>query len=220
MPRRFQRSRASGILPVAYGLECIYFQIAGGDFIQPQHVRTYSRAEVEKLWTFRNQMDPTHPLNLHGSDLAATLDPWDIVDQSLNGFRVFRNAAGPRVEHGQLLALKPSGKDEFLLGQISWLVLENDGRLQAGVQVLPGPAKGVAVRPTGVGISVSEQYTRGFFLPAVPTLKEPVSVITPAGWYSPNRIIEIYTDRSVSIRLGELLSRGAGFERCSFSLTN
>lgn len=218
MPRRFQRSRASGILPLAYGLESIYYQITGGDFIQPQHVRTYSRAEVERLWTFRNQMDPTQPLNMHSSELSATLDPWDIADQSLNGFRVFRNAAGPRVEHGQLVALKPPGKDEFLLALISWLVVENDGRLQAGIQVLPGPAKGVAVRPTGVGVSVSEQYTRGFFLPAVPTLKEPVSVIVPAGWYSPARVIEIHTDRSVPIRLDELLARGTGFERCSFAL--
>ncbi len=218
LPRRFQRNRASGILPVAYGLESIYFQIAGSDFVQPQHVRTYSRAEVERFWTFRNQMDPTQPLIMQSSQLNSALDTWDIADQSLNGFRVHRNAAGPRVEHGQLVAIKPPGIDEFLLALISWLVIENDGRLQAGIQVLPGPVKGVAVRATGVGVSVSEQYTRGFFLPAVPTLKEPVSVIVPAGWYTPGRVIEIFTDRSVAVRLGELLARGVGFERCSFSL--
>lgn len=218
MPRRFQRTRASGVLAVAYGLESIHFHITGGDFTQPQHTRSYSRAQVEELWTFRNQLDPTRPLNLRSTQVGHTLDIWDVADQSLNGFRAFRNAAGPRVEHGQLLALKPPGGDQFALGLISWLVLENDGRLQAGIHVLPGPATGVAVRQTGVGISMADPYSRGFFLPPVLAIKEPVSVIVPPGWYVPGRVVEIFTDRPVLAKLGELLAKGPNFERCSFSL--
>jgi hypothetical protein len=218
MPRRFERSRAAGILPVAYGLECIYFHVTGGDFTQPQHARIYSRLDADKLWTFRNQMDPTQPLHVRAAELGYALDTWDIADQSVNGFRITRNAAGPRIEHGQLVALKPPGLDQFLLGRITWLIAQNDGKLQAGIQVLPGPAKGVGVRPTGVGVSANEQYARGFFVPPVAALKEPISVILPGGWHHPERIVEIFTDRPVLARLGELISRGPNFDRCAFSL--
>lgn len=218
MPRRFERNRAAGILPVAYGLECIYFHITGGDFTQPQHARIYSRLDAEKLWTFRNQMDPTQPLHVRAAELGYALDTWDISDQSLTGFRILRNTAGPRVEHGQLLALKPPGTDQFLLGRITWLVAQNNGKLEAGIQVLPGPAKGVGVRPTGLGVSPNEQYARGFFVPPVPALKEPISVIVPSGWYHPDRVIEVFTERPVLARLGDLISRGPNFDRCAFSL--
>lgn len=220
MPRRFERNRATGILPVAYGLECIFFHVTGADFTQPQHARIYSRMDAEKLWTFRNQIDPTQPLHLRAAELGYALDTWDIADQSLNGFRVMRNAAGPRVEHGQLVALKPPGMDQFLLGRISWLIALNNGRLEAGIQVLPGPAKGVGVRPTGLGVSPNEQYARGFFVPPVTALKEPISVIIPTGWHHPDRVVEVYTDRPVLARLGELISRGPNFERCAFSLVS
>jgi hypothetical protein len=218
MPRRFERNRAAGLLPVAYGLECIYFHITGGDFTQPQHARIYSRMDADKLWTFRNQMDPTQPLHVRAAELGYALDTWDIADQSVNGFRLVRNAAGPRVEHGQLLALKPPGTDQFLLGRITWLVSQNNGQLEAGIQVLPGPAKGVGVRPTGLGVSPNEQYARGFFVPPVPALKEPISVIIPAGWHHPDRVIEVFTERPILARLGELISRGPNFDRCAFSL--
>lgn len=218
MPRRFERSHATGIIAASYGLESIYYHVTGGDFIQPEHARSYSRADVEKLWTFRNQLDPTQPLQMHAAELSFALDTWDIADRSPNGFRVFRSAAGPRVEHGQLLAFKQPDSKEFHLGLISWLVQERDGRLQAGVNVLPGPARGIAVRPSGVAVSRSEKYLRAFFIPAVASIKEPVSVIIPPGWYQPGRIVEVFTDRSVMVRLDELLGRGPNFDRCSFAL--
>jgi hypothetical protein len=218
MPRRFERTRAHGTLSMVYGLDAIYYQVVGSEFVQPAHVRTYSRAEMDTIWTFRNQVDPLQPLSLRGTQLGYTPEPWAIADESLTGFRIFREPAGARVEHGQMVALKPPGKDLFLLARISWLILEKDGRLQAGIQVLPGPPQGVAVRPTGAGVSPSEKYSIGFFLPAVPSLKEPISVILPPGWFNPSRIIEVFTDRQVSVKLGDLLGRGPNFERCSFTL--
>jgi hypothetical protein len=219
LPRRFERTRAQGVVSMVYGLEAIYYQISGHEFVQPSHVRTYSRAEMDTIWTFRNQIDPLQPLSLRASQLGYTPDPWSIADESLTGFRAFRAPAGPRIEHGQLVALRPPGKDGFLAGRVSWLVLEDDGRLQAGFQVLPGPPQGVAVRPTGLGATAADKYSIGLLLPAVPSLKEPLSIVLPAGWFQPNRMIEIFTDRQTSVRLEELLNRGPNFERCSFALS-
>lgn len=220
MPRRFERTRATGTLAVHYDPEAIYFHAAGAEFVQPRHARSYSHAEVEILWTFRNQIDPAQPLNLRAAQLGYAADLWEIADRSLNGFRVSRNAAGPRIEHGQLLAIKAPEQDDFLLARIGWLYEDGEGRLQAGIHVLPAPVKGVALRPTGVTVAATDKYVPGYFLPGVPSLKEGASVVLPLGWYTPGRIIEIFTDRPVSVRLGELLARGPNFERCSFTLAD
>jgi hypothetical protein len=220
MPRRFERSQASGSLAVAYDPDAIYFHVAGHDFSQPAHVRTFSRAEVESMCTFGSMVESAQAVSVQTAQRDHALDTWDIADQSLYGFRAYRKAAGPRVEHGQLLALKAPGAKQFLLGRVTWLKLEKDGRLQTGIQVLPNPAAGVSVRPTGLSVAATEKYTRAFFLPAVPSQKESISIVLPSGWYSPNRIVEIFTDRQVSVRLGELLNQGANFERCTFTLVS
>lgn len=220
MPRRFERHRAGGMLAVAYAPEAIYFHVCGKEFVQPQHTRTYSRTDVERLWMQRNQLDPTMPLKLRTAALEHAHDLWEIRDESLNGFRLARNAAGPRIEHGQLVALRPPGRDHFVLARITWLAQEADGRLEAGIHVFPGPVSGVALRRTGATVTPADPYVPGYFLPAVAALKERVSVVLPAGWFCPGRIIEIYTDRSVHVRLDELLARGPNFDRCAFTLTD
>lgn len=220
MPRRFERAMASGILSIALQAESIYFHVTGGEFVQPQHARIFSRAEMERYWTFRNQLDPKLPLNLRTAALGFALDVWAIADQSLNGYRVSRNAAGPRIEHNQLIALKPPGKEDFVLGRITWLFQDRAGGLQAGIHVLPGPVSGVSVRPTGIGVTASDQYVPSFFVPGIVALKEPLSVILPPGWFSPGRVVEIFTDRPVAAKLQELLAKGPNFERCSFTLAD
>lgn len=218
MPRRFQRDRASGTIAAAYDMDSIYFHVAGNDFVQPQHARSYSAVDIDRIVTFRNQLDPTKPLRMHTSQLGIHLDTWDVADRSVHGLRVFRDAAGPRIEHGQLLAFKEEASDRFRLGRISWLVQEKDGRLQAGIHVLTDAARGVAVRPTGLAVSKGERYLPAFLLPAEPAIKEPLSVLVAANWYQPGRVVEVFTDRSIMLRLDELLDRGPNFDRCTFSL--
>jgi hypothetical protein len=220
MPRRFERTKASGTLAVFHDPEAIYFHVTGAEFVQPRHTRNYSHAEVAMLMTFRDQVDPIQPLNLRAAQLGYAADLWQIADRSLNGFRVTRQAAGPRIEHGQLLAVRPPEREGFLLARIGWLFEDDRGGLQAGVHVLPAPATGVALRPTGVTISATDKYVPGYFLPGVPVLKEGLSVVLPLGWYTPGRIIEIFTDRPVNARLEELLARGPNFERCAFTLAD
>lgn len=215
-PRRFERIRAHGELPVAYGFEAIHYFVSEREFVQPDHVRLYSRAEMDALWTFRNQLDPAQPLALRTAQLGFALDRWEVSDKSMNGFRAHRGAAGPRIEHGQLVCLKPPGGEGFVLGQISWLMLEADDSLQAGIHILPGRPQAACVRPVGLGVSASAKYVPAFLLPEVPILKEPASLVTPAGWFQPNRVVEIYLDGRLTIRLTRRLTQGANFERCAF----
>jgi hypothetical protein len=217
IPRRFERRAAHGSLAMVYGFDAVHYYVGGKEFVQPSHVRMFSRAEMDTLWTFRNQVDPARPLNVRAAQFGYTIENWDIADQSLNGYRLYRTPAGGRVEHRQLLAVKPGNSDFYLLAEVSWLLQEADGRLHAGINVMPGRPEAVCVRAVGLQVSPSAKYTPAFLLPAVPSLREPASVILPRGWFHPERVVELFTDHQVQVILNELLSQGANFERCSFS---
>lgn len=215
MPRRFERAHTEGSLAVAYGAERIYYFVTEREFLQPAPARTFSRAEADRLWTFRDQLEPDRPLHLRVAQLGHRADPWEIADQSVNGFRVRRGADGPRIEHGQLLAVQPPGLGHFLLARVSWLMRQDDGGLQAGIQLLPGRPQGVALRPA-TGVAHMGKFQPAFALPAVRTLGEPVSLVMPRGWFQPGRILELYDEGQIRIQLTKLFSAGADFERCGF----
>jgi hypothetical protein len=217
IPRRFQRRGASGCAEACLGFEAIHYHVTGDEFNQPEHVRMYSRGDMERIWTFRDQIDPTR-LSVRTAQirLGYPLERWEVDNQSVSGFRLRRGEAGARIGHGQLIGLKPPDGAQFLLAQVSWnLMAKNE--LLIGVHVLPGVPQGIAVRPTGIQVSHSERYVRAFLLPAVPALKEAASLVLPRGWFQPERIVEAFTDRPARLRLNELLVLGADFERATFT---
>jgi hypothetical protein len=216
-PRRFQRRGAEGTALACLGFEPIHFHVSGAEFNQPEHVRMYSRGDMDRIWTFRDQVDPTQ-LRVHSAQmhLGYPLERWSVADQSVSGFRLLRGEAGARIEHGQLFCLKPPDGEHFLLAQVSWNLMQKDDLL-IGIHVLPGIPQGIAVRPTGLQVSHSERYVRAFLLPAMPALKEEPSLVLPRGWFQPMRVIELYTDRAVKLRLDLLLAQGADFDRATFS---
>ena len=216
-PRRFQRRGASGVAQICLGFEAIHYHVSGAEFNQPEHVRIYSRGDMERIWTFRDQVDPTQ-LSLRTSqvEIGYPLERWDVENQSVSGFRLLRGEAGARIEHGQMLSLKPPDGEHFLMAQVSWNLMQKDDLL-IGVHVLPGVPQGIAVRPTGLKVSPSERYERAFLLPAVPALKEEASLVLPRGWFQSERVIEVFTDRQTKLKLGELLTQGPDFERVTFT---
>ena len=218
-PRRFQRRGASGVAETCLGFESIHYHVSGAEFNQPEHVRIYSRGDMERIWTFRDQIDPTQ-LSVRASQmqLGYPLERWEVENQSVSGFRLLRGEAGARIEHGQLFCLRPPDGEHFLLAQVSWNLMQKDDLL-IGIHVLPGVPQGIAVRPTGLKVSPSEHYVRAFLLPAVPALKEEATLVLPRGWFQAERVVEVFTDRQAKLKLGELLGQGPDFERVTYTRT-
>jgi hypothetical protein len=215
--RRFPRRSAAGLAQLCRGFDSIHYYITGGEFTQPDHVRVYSREDFDAIVTFRYQVDPSQPLHVHAAQMGFVLENWQVVDQSVSGFRLQCSEPGGRIEYGDLAGLRPPDGGGFLLCRVSWLMYEGTGSLFAGVYVLPGLPQGIGARPRGLSVPPSEPYVRAFLLPAVPALKEQPSLVLPRGWYRPERLIEIYTDRPVEVRLSELLTQGSNFDRVSFA---
>jgi hypothetical protein len=221
IPRRYERVATSGELPACFGFEAIHFQIGGKEFVQPDYVRDFSRADMDSLWTFRDQLDPQQPLHQRVTHLGYLPEQWAVLDASINGFglyRLLRSTTSSRMEYGQLCCVKPGGSEYFLLGRISWLILRSDGSLRAGMHMLPGKPTAAGIRPKGPGVSVSEKYTRALLLPAVAGLREPATIIVPKGWFRPERSVELLTDHQELVRMDQCLDIGADFERISYTL--
>lgn len=221
--RRFQRRSGSGSAQLCFGFEPIHYYVCGEEFVQPEPARSYSRADVDSMLTFGDRVDGGEKLQLRSAQIGYALEQWAVVNQSVAGFRLrHENAesrAGQRIENNQLIGIRPPDGERMLLGQVSWTMFESSGALLIGVALLPGTPDALAARQTGINLTHPGVYSRAFVLPAVGTLKEPNSLIVPRGWYRKDRILEVFVDHAVRIKLGGLLQQGVDFERVGFKVS-
>lgn len=217
--RRFRRHSATGMSKVCGGFAAMHYYISGKEFNQPENARFYSRQEFDSMFAFRHGLDPTQQLEVRQAQLGFTVDEWEVLDQSANGFRLLRSTAGRRLSPEQLLSICPHDGSAHLLAQVVWLMQEQGGGLIAGVAALPGKPEAVAARPLSQTAGHAEPYSRAFMLPAVPAMGTAPSLVVPRGWYYPERLLEVYTDRVWRVKLHRLVADGVDFERVSFSIT-
>ena len=96
--------------------------------------------------------------------------------------------------------------------------MQNDaGDLFAGIRLLPGLPAATAVRPTGLNV-MGAKYVQAISLTAVAALNAPPSLVLPSGWFKPKRVVEVYVEGHVRVRLIELLDRGSDYERCAYEI--
>jgi hypothetical protein len=216
--RKYRRHATSGITRLCTGFEEMHYFISGQEFEQPENVRVYSRREFETLFAFRHQEDPLQVLQVRQEQLAYSLDNWEVVNQSANGFRLVRSTSGKKMAHGQLLALCPHDGDRFLLAKTTWLMQEKSNGLIAGIMVLPGIPLAIAARQIAQTGEHIGKYHRAFMLPAVPTVEAEQTLVLPKGWFRPERTIELYSEGTSQVRLLRLLDDGPDFERISYTV--
>lgn len=216
--RQFARRATAGISKLCAGFEEMHFFILGREFEQPASASVYSTPEYVSAVTHRNQGDPSQAITVQSRQYAYSVDDWEVVNQSANGFRLARSTSGKKMIHGQLLALCPHNGGFYMLAKNTWLMQEKEGGLIAGMRLLPGKPVAIGVRGTETGGVFSGPYERAFLLPAIAAVNAEQSVILPLGWYRLGRVVEIYVDSAVRIRLGKLIDAGQDFERITYEL--
>ena len=194
-------------------IAAIHYFISGAVFRQPVIQTELTQKQRAELATFGR-------LSTRADEAQAqsfVLEDWKLGDESAQGLRLVRPAASPgkRYTHGQLLCARPGNSSTFLLGQIRWLMSAENGDLHAGVRLLPGLPTACAVKPTGLNVQ-NEKFVPALALAAVPALKAPASVILPAGWFKPKRVIELALESVARVRLIEVIERGLDFERVGY----
>ncbi len=214
-PRASGRRASTTPAQLCAGLPAMHYFITGKPFRQPGERRELTKAQREEIATF-GRIATRHEEE-HGQLQGFVMEDWTVLDESLAGMRMERPGEGGqgRFVQQQLVAVRPSDATSFMLGVMRWLSVSQDFVLRAGIQILPGVPQPIAVRATGLN-AVSEKFVQALMLPAVAVLQSPITLVLPAGWYRPKRVIEVYSDKLEQILLTGLVERGSDFERVSF----
>jgi len=200
------------------GVEAIHYFLSGQVFRKPDQPVYLSRREHEEIATFGRIATRFGEGKSQPHDFM--LEEWLLLNETAAELQLERSLKQPggRLSGNQLVAVRQSGNEGFLLGILRWVAM-NDGRdcLLASVRTLPGAPVAAALRNSAAKPATnSTQYSQGLCLPAVEELGEVASVLTPTGWFSPGKIIEAQIDCLRKMRLNRLLERGEGFERIAF----
>lgn len=222
--RRFPRRGCEGGAELCSDWSAIAFHIVGKPFEQPPTyvIQRSLRSDISLL-TFGERVEQADrrwteaERHRAAAKLGLVCERWNMADHSVSGFRLRQHSNTQRLEHHQLVGIRPPDGERFLLGQISWLMFRGDGIMETGVHVLAGLPKVIAVRAFGLMTSLREAYREAFMLPTTPALKAPATLVLPGGWYHAQRVIDVYDEgRRFQLRLTDLILRGTNFDQVSF----
>ena len=221
--RRFPRRGGQGTVQLCGDWLATGFHVAGRIFEQPTVYATQRSVHSDvSLLTFGErvpqaaQVCSAQELKQTAARLGFTCERWDMADHSVGGFRLRQQRRSERLEHHQLVGIRPPDGERFLLGQVSWLMYREDGVMEAGIHVLPGVPQVAAARLFGLNVGEHVAYQQVFMLPPTPALKAPASLVLPGGWFQPQRVIDLYDGRALQVRLDTLLLRGTNFDQVTF----
>ena len=213
--RALERRSADVAAEVCAEIPGIHYYISGRVFKGPAHQGELTQKQREEIATFGHVV--TREADDYSAQQGFAVESWQLLDESAQGMRLVRRAAekGKRFAHGQLIGVRPTSGKQFMIGQVRWLMQGEKGELHAGVKLLPGLPNAITVRPTGLNIT-EDSWVPALYLAAVPALDDPASVIVPAGWYKPKRIVEVHMETTSKAMLTKIIERGSDFERVAY----
>ena len=216
-PRGAERKRSVEVAQACPNLGAVHYYISGRVFRQPGEAKELTSAQREQIATFGrlSTRDEDDYSVVHGF----ALEHWQLQDQSAQGLKMVRRAGDPgkRYSHGQLVGVKPADSKNFMLGQVRWLVQNDTGDLYAGIRLLPGLPAATAVRPTGVNV-LDAPYVQALSLTGIAAVNSPPTLILPSGWFKPKRVIEVFVQSALKVRLTEVIDRGSDYERIAYEV--
>ena len=216
-PARALERRGGGIAAEACPeMAAIHYYMSGRVFKQPtEQSSELTQKQRDEIATFGHVV--TREADDYSAQQGFLVEQWQLMDESAQGMRLVRPAAekGKRLAHGQLIGVRPTSGAQFMLGQVRWLMQAEKGDLHAGIKLLPGLPNAISVRPTGLNVT-EDSWAPALYLAAVPALEEPATIIVPAGWYKPKRIIEVHIGNPAKAMLTKVIERGGDFERLAY----
>jgi hypothetical protein len=219
-PRHHERRIASGNCTFIAGFDAVHYQLSGRQtFVAPSRDDATLRREREEFEVFgdrRNRDGGAAKVDESQIEKWQVMDEWRLINESAVGLRITRPLRkGVRVGAGLLVGIKTDQKPRLALGCLRWAVRDGDDLLAAGIQLFPGEARAVAVRILDPG-ETGGTWRQGFLLPEIVALKEPASVVVPAGTFRLDRSLEVMVDEELRVlKLFRVLDRGLEFERCN-----
>lgn len=208
-----ERKPASIRVLVSPNLASVHFHLTGNPFRQPG--KEFSSGDRQHMDFMGETVGYAGGMP---SQRSQAIDNWDIVNQSASGFLGMSRKANEAVpiRYGQLIGLQPASKSMYL-GVIQRLAITTDGGMWVGLRIIPGTPQGAAVRVVPAPGTPIGKFERALLLPDDPARKLTASLVLFAGWFQPNRQLDLHVGTTRRIRLVTLLDQGADYERVTFA---
>jgi hypothetical protein len=219
-PRRHERHAARGACSLVVGFEAAHCQLYGRQaFRAPSRDDSTLRREREEFETFGGRRHSSEAADTHDESRVENwqvMDDWYLLNESAAGLRIGRPLrSGVRIGAGLLVAVKVEGSQRFALASVRWALRGAKDSLVAGIQMFPGEPRPAAIRIVDPGEKAAA-WQQGFLLPEIPALREPASLVLPAGTFKLDRSVEIMVDQQAQVlKLFRILDHGVEFERCN-----
>jgi hypothetical protein len=213
-PKRvFRRNARPGAeIEVAVGIDTINYWLNGG-------VKFMVSSTFVGPVPQRGQVGATErrPVGETSADFEYT--HWNVLDESAGGFALAKKGlVRHRVRVGDIVATRAPGASGWSLAAIRWARSASPSEVEIGLQRLTPGADAVVIK-TFNEKGVESDFLPALRLPEVPTLRQPVTLLTHAGLYRPER--EIYMDdgfRLYKLRVGQLVESTSAFERFEYEI--
>ena len=216
--RRHERLASDGRCDLICGTDAIHYYLSGRKpFRQPGHANDDAlRREREELATF-GRISDTRQEEGFSQQHGYQIEEWRILDESPAGLQASREGgqSGGRIGQGQLVASRPHVGQYFLLGSVRWAMMTGDGRLLAGIRMMPGRPDPVAARGADA-TALKEPYRPAFLLPSVEALNSPATIVIPPGQFRAGRTLELVGGPHRQVVLMQLVDRGLDFDRATY----
>jgi hypothetical protein len=195
---------------VAFGVEAINFFVNRAEPFQP------STSEVGPQPQRAALKFATGSPNKVQQAVAPASAVWQLIDESAGGYALAGTGGhGEVVRVGDLLASRTSGgSGAWEIGIVRWVRTSGADGIELGVQRVAPSATAAAVLPLEDN---QERYFLALALPEIPTMKQPATLVTPRGFFKPDRIL--YLDngyRTRQVRAVRLIELSGAFERFQY----
>lgn len=151
--------------------------------------------------------------------ISYEMHEWKMVNVSAGGYRLLWDKNDDSQAHvGELLGLRESGDPDSIhlsLGVVRWMKQSAERGLELGVEMLsPGAvAVGTKIHKLGGG----SEYMRSLLLPAVKTIGQPATLLTPALPYHVGDIVMVNSHgKEARVELTKLVENTGSFAQFQF----
>lgn len=201
--RSFAREPRSGAVELVRGMTAVFFHLNGCREFDPGRDPD---AEDDSAW---------QPPATTGTTPLYQTEQWSLVDQGMGGYAVISSDRPPQtVRVGDLVAFadSTSGRQEWTLGIIRWLMVRQGKFHRMGVQIIAGRISAISLRAT-TGSLQDRRFRRALLVEGGAD-SQPDSLISERGFYVKNRDLELRIgDRLRPARAGSLTEGSVAFEK-------
>ncbi len=148
--RRFPRRHRAEAIFCAIDPELIYGLMKRRRYLPPPPPKVYNHVEVANIFLGAGEVPfkEQKPTAESWQQVLGQLDCWQMLEESATGLSMQRgvSAGNARVRRGQLAAIRHGTEGTAMVGEIRWAEETGDGRIEVGLEMLPGLARAGAVR--------------------------------------------------------------------------